>query len=65
GDTMSIAGSRLQNGLAKSGIKRQINFSAQRSYFDDSVLFCPEYAYQKFYNDVKHHSLSLDMSIYL
>ncbi|EDZ90485.1 DUF3573 domain-containing protein [Francisella tularensis] len=62
---MSIAGSRLQNGLSKSGIKRQIIFSAQRSYFDDSVLFGPEYAYQKFYNDVKHHALSLDMSIYL
>lgn len=62
---MTIAGSKFQNGLSKSGIKKQIILSTQRSYFDNNVLFGPEYSYQKFYSDHSHHTLSLDMSVYL
>ena len=61
----AIAASPLQDGLSKSGIKRQFIFSAQRSYFDNNILFGPEWAYQIFYDGKSMNTLTLDVAIYL
>ncbi|AIT09240.1 membrane protein [Candidatus Francisella endociliophora] len=62
---MAIAASPLQDGLSKSGIKRQLIFSAQRAYFDNNILFGPEWAYQIFYDGKSMNTLTLDVSVYL
>lgn len=62
---MSIAASPLQDGLSQSGIKRQLIFSAQRAYFDNNILFGPEWAYQIFYTGKSMNTLTLDISVYL
>jgi len=62
---MAIASSPINFGLSDSGIKSQLIFSAQRAYFDDNVLFGPEYAYQKLYNGEHMNTITLDMSVYI
>lgn len=62
---MGISASPLQDGLAKTGIEKQLIFSAQRAYFDDYVLFGPEYAYQRFYDGKHMNTLTLDLAVYL
>ena len=62
---MSIAASPLQDGLSQSGIKRQLIFSAQQAYFDNYILFGPEWAYQIFYTGKSMNTLTLDVSVYL
>ncbi|QLE78882.1 DUF3573 domain-containing protein [Francisella sp. Scap27] len=62
---MGIAASPLQDGLAQTGIEKQLIFSAQRAYFDDYVLFGPEYAYQRFYDGRHMNTLTLDLAVYL
>ncbi|QEO58001.1 MULTISPECIES: DUF3573 domain-containing protein [Francisella] len=52
-------------GLTSSGIKNQIIASAQRAYFDDNVLFGPEYSYQRLYNGEHMNTLTLDLSVYI
>ncbi|AXA34468.1 DUF3573 domain-containing protein [Francisella adeliensis] len=62
---MAIASSPINFGLSDSGIKNQLVFSAQRAYFDDNVLFGPEYTYQKMYNGEHMNTLTLDMNVYI
>ncbi|QLE79150.1 DUF3573 domain-containing protein [Francisella sp. Scap27] len=52
-------------GQTISGIKKQFIASAQRAYFDDNVLFGPEYSYQRLYNDEHMNTLTLDLSVYI
>ncbi|GAB4222066.1 MAG: iron acquisition protein FupA [Francisella sp.] len=52
-------------GQTASGIKHQLVFSAQRAYFDNNVLFGPEYSYQKLYNGENMNTITLDMSVYI
>nr|WP_322786325.1 DUF3573 domain-containing protein [Allofrancisella guangzhouensis] len=51
--------------MAASGIKNQILISTQRSFFDDNVLFGPEYSYQKLYNGQYMNTVTLDISVYI
>ena len=62
---MAIASSPISFGLSDSGIKSQLIFSAQRAYFDDNVIFGPEYAYQTLYNGEHMNTLTLDMGVYI
>ncbi|MED7819355.1 MULTISPECIES: hypothetical protein [unclassified Francisella] len=62
---MPIPASPFQDGLSASGVKNQLVFSAQRAYFDNNVLFGPEWAYQKFYDGNKMNTITLDIAIYL
>ncbi|MED7788890.1 DUF3573 domain-containing protein [Francisella sp. 19X1-34] len=62
---MSIAASPVVGDDSPSGIQEQWIISAQRSYFDDNVLFGPEYAYQKLYNSKHMNTFTLDMSVYI
>ncbi|AXH33594.1 DUF3573 domain-containing protein [Francisella opportunistica] len=52
-------------GQTAPGIKQQLIFSAQRAYFDDNVLFGPEYAYQRLYSGEHMNTITLDMSVYV
>ncbi|AJI47186.1 DUF3573 domain-containing protein [Francisella philomiragia] len=52
-------------GLTSSGIKNQMIASAQRAYFDNNVLFGPEYSYQRLYNGEHMNTLTLDLSVYI
>ncbi|WP_150463454.1 DUF3573 domain-containing protein [Francisella sp. XLW-1] len=52
-------------GLTSSGIKNQMIASAQRAYFDNNVLFGPEYSYQRLYNGENMNTLTLDLSVYI
>ena len=52
-------------GQTISGIKSQFIASAQRAYFDDNVLFGPEYSYQRLYNNEYMNTLTLDLSVYI
>ncbi|MFC4892541.1 DUF3573 domain-containing protein [Pseudofrancisella aestuarii] len=65
GVPMSIAASPLKFGSTSSGIEYQFIASAQRAYFDNNVLFGPEYAYQKLYNGQHMNTVTLDMSVYI
>lgn len=62
---MAIASSPINFGLSDSGIQHQFIVSAQRAYFDDNVLFGPEYVYQKLYNGEHMSTITLDMSVYI
>ena len=63
---MNITASPINfGGKTKYGIQHQLLFSGQRSYFDDNVLFGPEYVYQKLYNGEHMNTISLDMSVYI
>lgn len=52
-------------GLTSSGIKNQMIASAQRAYFDNNVLFGPEYSCQRLYNGEHMNTLTLDLSVYI
>ncbi|AJC49488.1 DUF3573 domain-containing protein [Allofrancisella guangzhouensis] len=62
---MAIASSPISFGRAKSGIQNQFIVSAQRAYFDDNVLFGPEYAYQKLYGGQHMNTITIDLSVYV
>ena len=62
---MAIASSPINFGLSDSGIKSQFILSAQRAYFDDNVLFGPEYAYQKLYSGEHMNTVTLNMGVYI
>ncbi len=62
---MSLANASPNVGQTASGIKEQLLFNANRAYFDDNVLFGPEYAYQKLYNGEYMNTITLDMSVYI
>ena len=62
---MQLASSPISFDLATSGIKQQLIFSAQRSYFDDNVLFGPEYVYQEMYDGNHMNTITLDMSVFI
>ena len=49
----------------ESGIHKQVIIGAQRAYFDNNVLFGPEYAYQYLYNGQHVNTVTLDMSVYV
>ncbi|MBK2029411.1 DUF3573 domain-containing protein [Francisella noatunensis] len=52
-------------GNAITGIKEQFIISGNRAYFDDNVLFGPEYSYQKLYSGEHMNTITLDMSVYV
>jgi len=62
---MGISASDEYFGSTAYGVKQQYILSAQRAYFDDNVLFGPEYAYQHLYNGEHMNTVSLDISIYV
>nr|WP_235261406.1 DUF3573 domain-containing protein [Francisella sp. FSC1006] len=62
---MPLSNASPSFGLAESGIKNQLVVSAQRAYFDNNVLFGPEYSYQKLYNQQYMNTLTLDLSVYI
>ncbi|MBK2062237.1 iron acquisition protein FupA [Francisella tularensis] len=62
---METANASPTFGQTASGIKQQLIFSAQRAYFDDNVLFGPEYAYQRLYTGEHMNTITLDMSVYV
>jgi hypothetical protein len=62
---MPMAANPLQEGLSRYGIEKQLIFSGQRAYFDNYVLFGPEWAYQEFYDGTHMNILTLDLSVYL
>ena len=62
---MPLSNASPNFGLASSGIKNQIIASAQRAYFDNNVLFGPEYSYQSLYNGEHMNTLTLDLSVYI
>ena len=62
---MAIAASPINFGDSSSGVNHQLIFSAQRSYFDDNVIFGPEYVYQKLYNGSHMNTITLDMQVFL
>ncbi|MEY8766678.1 MULTISPECIES: DUF3573 domain-containing protein [Francisella] len=62
---MGTANASPNFGNTATGIKEQLIFSAQRAYFDDNVLFGPEYAYQRLYSGEHMNTITLDMSVYV
>ena len=62
---MATANASPNFGQTAAGIKQQLIFSAQRAYFDDNVLFGPEYAYQRLYTGEHMNTITLDMSVYV
>jgi hypothetical protein len=62
---MGLGGSTVNPILTKSGIRNQLILSAQRAYFDENVIFGPEYVYQKLYNGEYTNIVTLDMSVYI
>ncbi|ALB01919.1 membrane protein [Francisella persica ATCC VR-331] len=62
---MATANASPSFGQTAAGIKQQLIFSAQRAYFDDNVLFGPEYAYQRLYTGEHMNTITLDMSVYV
>ncbi|WP_407877332.1 DUF3573 domain-containing protein [Francisella sciaenopsi] len=62
---MSTANASPAFGQTATGIKEQLVFSAQRAYFDDNVLFGPEWAYQRLYSGEHMNTLTLDMVVYV
>ncbi|QIV95606.1 uncharacterized protein DUF3573 [Allofrancisella inopinata] len=59
---LSFSASRF---MGASGIKDQVLISTQRSFFDDNVLFGPEYSYQSLYNGQHMNTVTLDISVYI
>ncbi|API86267.1 DUF3573 domain-containing protein [Francisella uliginis] len=62
---MSLSASPINGNSTTSGIKEQLIFNANRAYFDNNVLFGPEYSYQKLYNGQYMNTITLDMSVYV
>ena len=62
---MTLSNASPSFGKSASGIKEQLVFNANRAYFDDNVLFGPEYAYQKLYNGEHMNTITLDMSVFI
>ncbi|MED7819965.1 MULTISPECIES: DUF3573 domain-containing protein [unclassified Francisella] len=62
---MSMSADPINGGKSVSGIKDQLIISGNRAYFDNNVLFGPEYSYQKLYNGQHMNTITLDMSVYI
>ncbi|ASG68605.1 hypothetical protein CDV26_09555 [Francisella halioticida] len=62
---MSLSASPINGNSTTSGIKEQFIVSGNRAYFDNNVLFGPEYSYQKLYNGQYMNTFTLDMSVYV
>ncbi|WP_042519086.1 DUF3573 domain-containing protein [Francisella philomiragia] len=62
---MSTSNASPSFGQTATGIKEQLIFSAQRAYFDDNVLFGPEYSYQRLYSGEHMNTITLDMAVYV
>jgi hypothetical protein len=62
---MSLSASPINGQSTTSGIKEQLILNANRAYFDNNVLFGPEYSYQKLYNGQYMNTITLDMSVYV
>ena len=63
--SIALASSPISFGMSQSGIKSQLIFSAQRSYFDNNVLLGPDYVYQKLYNKSSMNILHLTYLYYI
>ena len=62
---MAITSSPIAGQKGVSGIENQLAFGAQRAYFDDNVVFGPEYSYQKLYNGEHMNTFTLDLLVYV
>lgn len=62
---MTLTASPLNFGRSSSGIQKQIIVSSQRAYFDNNVLFGPEYSYQQLYNGKHMNTITIDIAVYL
>ncbi|WP_150468031.1 DUF3573 domain-containing protein [Francisella sp. SYW-9] len=62
---MTLSASAVSGPESATGIKKQLIVSAQRAYFDNNVLFGPEYSYQKLYGGQHMNTITLDMSVYV
>ncbi|QIW09561.1 DUF3573 domain-containing protein [Francisella sp. LA112445] len=62
---MSLSASPVNGNNTTSGIKEQLIISGNRAYFDNNVLFGPEYSYQKLYSGQYMNTITLDMSVYI
>ncbi|AJC49523.1 membrane protein [Allofrancisella guangzhouensis] len=62
---MGLSNASTAVGKSTFGIRNQLIFSAQRSYFDNNVLFGPEYSYQALYNGEHMNTITLDLSVYV
>ncbi|MED7787509.1 DUF3573 domain-containing protein [Francisella sp. 19X1-34] len=62
---MTLSASAVAGPASTSGIQRQLLVSAQRAYFDNNVLFGPEYSYQQLYGGQHMNTITLDMSVYV
>ncbi len=62
---MSLSASPINGNSTTSGIKEQLIISGNRAYFDNNVLFGPEYSYQKLYSGQYMNTITLDMSVYI
>ncbi|MGQ4005631.1 DUF3573 domain-containing protein [Francisellaceae bacterium CB300] len=62
---MTLSNASPNFGQTANGIKEQLIFNANRAYFDNNVLFGPEYSYQKLYNGEHMNTITLDMSVFI
>lgn len=62
---MGTANASPTFGMTAIGIEKQFVVSAQRAYFDDNVLFGPEWAYQQLYTGEHMNTITLDMVVYI
>ena len=62
---MAITSSPVAGQTGVSGVVNQLAFGAQRAYFDNNVIFGPEYSYQKLYNGEHMNTVTLDMLVYI
>jgi hypothetical protein len=60
-----LSTSPINAGATTSGVKEQFIINANRAYFDNNVLFGPEYSYQKLYSGQYMNTITLDMSVYI
>ncbi|QIW09560.1 DUF3573 domain-containing protein [Francisella sp. LA112445] len=63
--SMGLSASAVAGPSSTTGIQRQLLVSAQRAYFDNNVLFGPEYSYQQLYDGKHMNTITLDMSVYV
>lgn len=62
---MTLSASPINGQSSTTGIKEQFIINANRAYFDNNVLFGPEYSYQKLYSGKYMNTITLDMSVYI
>ncbi|WP_150466667.1 DUF3573 domain-containing protein [Francisella sp. SYW-9] len=62
---MTLSASAINGAKSPIGIRRQLLVSGQRAYFDNNVLFGPEYSYQQLYGGKHMNTITLDLSIFV